>query len=94
MDRPDGTAFDVGDNGNAADEMFSIIKADAFLLHLLKGMNDRDKIILLYQVLRGVGYNLNHEDCAKTLSITRGRYMVLLKAVKKRAEKILQTTEG
>jgi len=53
-------------------------------------MDDRQKIILLYQVLREAGYNLNHADCAKTLSITRERYMVLLKDVKKRAGKILQ----
>lgn len=88
--QPDGQDFDAGDEGEAVDSMVSSLQADAFLLVLLKSMNDRQKIILMYQVMREAGYNLNHADCAKTLSITRERYMVLLKEVKKRAGKILQ----
>lgn len=82
--------FDVGDNGKAVDAMFSMVQADALLLGLLYKFTDRQKIILMYQVLRESGYNLNHEDCAKTLSITREHYMYLLKGVKKKAGKILQ----
>ena len=90
MQFPDGEPFDAGDEGNAQDQMISYMQADAYLLNLLKGMNDRQKIILMYQLLRESGYNLNHSDCAATLNITRERYMVLLKDVKKRAAKILQ----
>lgn len=90
MDFPDGEPFDAGDEGEAADMMYSQVQADAHLLSLLRGMNDREKIILMYQILRESGYNLNHAECAKTLSITRERYMVILKGVKKRAAKILQ----
>lgn len=90
MVRPSGEEFDAGDEQEAVDAMYSSIQADSFLLSLLKGMNDRQKIILMYQLLRESGYNLNHADCATTLSITRERYMVLLKEVKKRAGKILQ----
>lgn len=93
MERPDGTPFDVGDGGQAVEAMNSSMQADLALLTLLKGMNDRQKIILMYQVLRESGFNLNHADCAKTLSITRERYMVLLKEVRKRAGKILQMTD-
>lgn len=90
MELPDGEPFDAGDNGDAADQMVSMVQADAMLLGLLCGMNDREKIILMYQILRESGYNLNHSECAKTLNITRERYMVILKGVKKRAAKILQ----
>lgn len=92
--QPDGNEFDAGDNGDQVEKMFSNMRADGFLLMLLPKMDDRQKIILLYQVLREAGYNLNHADCAKTLGITRERYMVLLKEVKKRAGKILQMTSG
>lgn len=91
MDYPDGEPFDAGDEGNSQDKMISIVQADILLLNLLKGMDNRQKIILMYQVLRESGYNLNHADCARTLSITRERYMVLLKDIKKRAAKILQS---
>ena len=94
MDFPDGTPFDAGDEGEAADMMYSQVQADALLLSLLSGMNDREKIIMMYQVLRESGYNLNHAECAKTLSISRERYMVVLKGVKKRAAKILQAPMG
>ena len=90
MPKPDGSEFDAGDGEKVVDEMYSAMQADSLLLNLLKGMNDRQKIILMYQLLREAGYNLNHADCAKTLSITRERYMVLVKEVKKRAAKILQ----
>lgn len=88
---PDGEPFDVGDDGYSEGAAVSQLQADACLLSLLKGMNDREKIILMYQILRESGYNLNHADCAKTLNITRERYMVILRGVKKRAAKILQT---
>lgn len=90
MEFPGGEPFDAGDEGKEQDAMLSTMQADAFLLSLLHGFNDRQKIILMYQLLREAGYNLNHADCAKTFNITRERYMVLLKDVKKRAAKILQ----
>lgn len=90
MEMPDGEQFDAGDDGEAADAMISQVQADAHLLSLLRNMNDREKIILMYQILRESGYNLNHAECAKTLNITRERYMVVLKGVRKRAAKILQ----
>lgn len=89
MELPDGEPFDAGDEGEAADQMYSQVQADAHLLSLLQGMNDREKIVLMYQILRESGYNLNHEDCARTLNISRKTYMLTLKGVKKRAAKIL-----
>lgn len=90
MTLPGTEPFDAGDEGSGQEAIYSQIQADFHLLTLLQGFNDRQKIILMYQLLREAGYNLNHADCAKTLSITRERYMVLLKDVKKRAAKILQ----
>jgi DNA-directed RNA polymerase specialized sigma24 family protein len=89
MELPDGEPFDAGDNGEATDMMYSQVQADAQLLSLLHSMNDREKIVLMYQILRESGFNLNHEDCAKTLNISRKTYMLALKGVKKRAAKIL-----
>lgn len=89
-DYRDMEGFDASDNGKAAAQMLSDMQADALMLDLLFKFNDRQKIILLYQVLREAGYNLNHEDCAKTLSLTREHYMFLLKGVKTKARKVLQ----
>lgn len=90
IDEDGEKGFDVGDNGKAAEQMVSDVHADALLLDMLFRMNDREKIILMYQILRESGYNLNHGDCAKTLSLTREHYMYLLKEVKQKAGKVLQ----
>ncbi len=82
--------FVVGDDGKAADQVESDMQADAMLLDLLSRFTDRQKIILMYQILRESGYNLNHEDCARTLSLTREHYMTLLKEIKRKAQKIIQ----
>lgn len=82
--------FEASDNGRAEEQMVSNMQADALLLSILLKLTDKQKIILLYQVLREAGYNLNHEDCAKTLSMTREWYMSLLKEVKKKSAKIIQ----
>lgn len=86
----EGVEFDTGDNGKAADDTLAGVDAEMLLLGLLGKFNDRDKIIILFQVVRSAGYHLTHDDCAKTVGITRERYMVLLKNMKKRAAKILQ----
>lgn len=84
--------FDIGDESKAVDQVDSNLQADALLLQLLSNMDDRSKIILLYQVLREAGYNLNHDDCAKTLSLSREHYMSLVKVVKNKSVKIIQTS--
>lgn len=82
-------AVDFGDQNSAVEEMLSIVEADLTLLSLLSRLDNREKVIFLYQVLREAGYNLNHQDCAVTLAITRERYMVLVKDVKQKASKII-----
>lgn len=82
--------FEASDESSAEEEIISNMQADAMLLALLSSFNDRQKVILVYQILRESGYNLNHEDCAKTLSITREHYMFLLADIKKKAKKIIQ----
>lgn len=82
--------FDIGDNGKYSEDIFSKIQADILLFNLLCGLDDRQKIILLYQIVRDSGYGLRHEDCAKTLSLTREHYMFLLKGIKEKAKKIIQ----
>lgn len=86
-------AYDASDNGKAEEAMFSSVQGEQLLLSLLSALDNKDKIILLYQVLREAGYNLQHEDCAKTLSLSRGGYLVSVKKVKKKCMKILRNAK-
>lgn len=81
--------FDVGDGGIQSESMYQQLEADFLLLDILAKLNDRQKVILLYQVLRQAGFNFNHEDCAKTLSLSREQYMFNVRQVKDRSAKIL-----
>lgn len=85
--------FDAGDDGRAENKIFSDIQAGNLLLDILFKMNDRQKIIFMYQLLREAGYGITHQDCAKTLSLTREHYIFLVGGVKKKAQKILQANE-
>lgn len=85
--------FDIGDGGRQADDMFSTLEADFLLLQVLTQLDDRQKVVFLYQLLRQAGYNLNHEDCARTLALTREKYMDSIRRVKERSQKVLKQTQ-
>jgi DNA-directed RNA polymerase specialized sigma subunit len=70
-------------NGKLSD-----INAEQTLLEILSQLKERHKIILCFQLLRETGYNISHADFAKTLGISRVRYMVTLKDVKTKTSKL------
>ena len=84
--------FDVSDDGEGSNAIWNGADAEIILLDLLSKFNDKQKIILLYQVLRECGYKIRHEDCAKSLSLSREWYMTLLKEVMQKARKALQSS--
>jgi DNA-directed RNA polymerase specialized sigma24 family protein len=81
--------FEGSDGGEQVESMFNSLNGDQMLLNMLTSLDTRDKVVLLYQVLRQSGYNLEHEECAKTLSLSRAGYVTLLKNVKKKCQKVL-----
>lgn len=82
--------FDVGDNGIEEEKMYSVLQMDMFLFNLLLNFSERQKITFLYLLMREAGYNLTHEDCARTLSMKRESYMNIVRVVKKKAEKFFK----
>lgn len=84
------SAVDFGDNGEHSEDMVAQIQADFLLLNILFKLNDRQKVVLLYQIIRDIGYGLNYTEYAKTLSITRQKYLIMLKGVRVKAGKVLK----
>ena len=84
-------SWEVSDGGEQIETELSKLNGDQLLINLLTGLDNRDKIVLLYQILRESGYILEHEDCAKTLSLSRSGYVILVKNVKKKCMKILRS---
>lgn len=60
------------------------------ILEILHNLEDRDKIIFLFQILRDDGYNLDHESCADVLHIQREWYMTNLSKVKQKIAFIIK----
>lgn len=82
--------YEGSDDGTQVESILSDLQGDQLLLNLLTSLDTRDKVVLLYQVLREAGYNLEHEECAKTLNLSRSGYVLLVKNVKKKCFKILR----
>jgi DNA-directed RNA polymerase specialized sigma subunit len=89
----DGDPFDTGTNDHE-DKMYAEINENLFVINVLTKLNDRHKIVFMFLLLRELGYNLTHEECAKTMSISRQAYMKLVKTIRMKTDKILQGSRG
>jgi len=74
--------FDVGDEGRSVESVENSIDFEKLLLKLLCNLEIEEKLILVYQVLRDYGYQIDHGSFANTLGISRVKYMKMLKVVK------------
>ena len=74
--------FDPGDEGDQLLSVEESVDFEKMVLQVLFNLNQREKIIFLYQMLRDNGFQIDHGSFAQTLSISRVEYMNILKNVK------------
>lgn len=84
--------FDVSDNGQEVDESLQKLYGIKMLLDILYNLEEREKIIYLYQVLREFGYEVDHGTLAKTMGIHRVIYMNNLKIIRDKIKLMLTKT--
>jgi hypothetical protein len=89
----DVSPIEIGDGGKQTECLMSNLEADTLLLHLLIGLDNRHKIILMLQILRESGYEISHEDCAKVVCLSRSIYMLELKNLRNKAKKFIQSEQ-
>jgi hypothetical protein len=82
--------FDIGDDGNESEVLYDTLELEMNIMEILHNLDNREKIIFLYQLMRESGYRFDYTSCAKTLHISRKWYMMILKQVKSKAKFILQ----
>jgi hypothetical protein len=85
----DGKTFDVGDNGMEVDKIFKKLEYENLILQVLFNLNNTEKIIFLYVMLRDYGLQIDHASFAKTMGIKRVNYMYILGKMKKKVLKIV-----
>jgi hypothetical protein len=93
LNQVDDPEFDISDLGKEVDDLYDKLTLEELVLEILHNLNDREKVIFMFQLLRGDGYNLDHHSCAKTLHIERQWYMVNLSRVRKKVGLILQANK-
>lgn len=68
-------------------EDFSKLTLEFEILKMLHALpTDRERVILLIQILRGDGYSFNHESIAKLFNVKLRWYLRTLARVKRRLE--------
>lgn len=85
--------FAVGDDGDFSDKMFSKVQGEELLFKLLQNLDDKEKVILLYHMLKEFGFELTQEQYAETLNFSRVYYTSLARELKLKCAKIIQAVQ-
>ena len=72
----------LSDGGSFSENITKDLEYEEMVIDMVSNLDEREKVIFLYQLLRDSGYRIDHDSCAKSLGLTRKWYMVLLGDVK------------
>lgn len=88
-----GDLFDIGDEGSEESQMYSQMEAEQILIAFLRELDDRQKVIVLLQVIKSTGFKLNQNECASILSVSKDTYKDHLMRVRDRLKKIYSASK-
>ena len=71
-----------GDEGLFIEKMEEDFNFEQLIVQMLCSIEGDERIIFLYQLLRELGYQIDHGSFAKTLKINRQKYMEILADVR------------
>lgn len=83
-----GESVEASDGGEQVKSILGDINAEFILLKLLSNLDDKGKIILMFQIMKGSGFEITQEDCAKVMGFNLKYYNSLIQKVKNRCIKI------
>jgi len=86
----DGATFSPHDCGDAASNMYDEMEHDLLILQILYNLDDKEKIVFLYLLLRDYGHKIDFDSLAKTVGYKRSNYMHLVKKVRTKAALVLR----
>lgn len=72
----------MSDNGELANQIVVDLEYEEMIADLIANMDEKERVIFMYQLLRDGGYKLDHGVCAKSIGINRQWYMTILKGVR------------
>jgi len=78
----DEVEYDPSDNGLEQKRNQENLQYEEMIMQILFNLEDREKIIFIFQLLRDDGYQIDHGTCAKVINLSRRQYMRLLDTVR------------
>jgi len=75
---------DPGDGGLEQERLMNTIMYEELVVQILCNLEPREQLVFVYQLLRDSGYNIDHASFAKTLHISRRRFMWILENVRQK----------
>lgn len=81
---------DIEDKDNEQEDITSKIFAEEVVVQILFNLQDREKVIFMFQLLRQSGYAIDYSSAAITMGIPREEYMKILALIKRKAGVIVK----
>lgn len=86
-----GYLMDIdSDKGTQTAKMYEKQDGLSLLFQILSCLNEREKIVFLYQMLIDFGYDASQDSYAKTMNIHRVTYAEYLRTVREKVRELMQ----
>lgn len=83
QDEQDDLQFDPMDQvQQVRNETEDKLDYEILIMQVMNNLNDREKIVFLFQLMRDDGYRIDHYSCSKVIHVTLRTYMNFLKRVR------------
>lgn len=73
---------EYGDDGSFVDKIENDVFLEQLIVQMLYILDGDEKMVFIYQLLRDNGYQIDHGSFARTLHMSRQKYMDLLSGVR------------
>lgn len=78
----DEVSYTPSDNGMEERRLEGTLDYEELVVQILCNLEERERLIFVYQLLRDNGFQIDHTAFAKTIHISRRQYMRLLEVVR------------
>lgn len=75
-------SYAPSDNGMEQERLEDNLVYEEMIVQILYGLEMKEKLIFIYQLMRDFGYQIDHASFARTLKLSRRQYMRLLDEVR------------
>lgn len=74
--------YEPSDNGLESKRLQDNMQFEEMVVQILHNLDDRDKLVFTFQLLRDNGYQIDHGSFAKVINLSRRQYMRVLDSVR------------